>query len=578
MPSNMFFFNHRQKEEELHDSTSRKNVYEARFTIELAHYLLAQGYKTSQITILTTYSGQLVEINRQIRMHMNGDLREIGVFVVDDFQGEENDIIILSFVRSNDRNSIGFLQIENRVNVALSRAKMGLYCFGNFESFCRTSDLWMKIVEKAKLQRSFADKFDFVCEYHSDTKFSVRQPGDFPIFLASRCTKLCNTVMKCSHVCSKLCHKQDRGHYAYKCTAKCNKVCWSGHLSCTKSCHSDACEFCNELIMVHGVCGHEVEIKCGHSRNVRHILAACKSQCNNTCSSNHRCTLKCHYNSGNCESCKALITVDGKCGHKVKIACGLSEDVEKILSECTSVCGARLKCGHMCEGSCGSCKQGRFHVKCNKKSAKICGNKCTKTCSNDCASCLPKNRNTSDERNVSHNSFAISHVPDDVQRTYVRLYNEITHGVSHATERRSKILDYLIGLKSVIVNLSEARKFQIELNQMVCVGKLQNRFAAALQFLENLQSTDDEQGFFDLGQEIYMLFTVTEAVNQIIQYFFKALFFPSTEIDADTVAQLKPIFDGIPDMGPCSLKTSHRFYNRFKQTFQQIKAWNCVIS
>ena len=43
----------------------------------------------------------------------------------------ENEIIILSLVRSNKENKIGFLKIPNRVNVALSRAKKGMYIFGN---------------------------------------------------------------------------------------------------------------------------------------------------------------------------------------------------------------------------------------------------------------------------------------------------------------------------------------------------------------------------------------------------------------------------------------------------------------
>ena len=50
---------------------------------------------------------------------------------VDNYQGEENDIIILSLVRSNAKNNIGYLKISNRVNVGLSRAKHGMFIFGN---------------------------------------------------------------------------------------------------------------------------------------------------------------------------------------------------------------------------------------------------------------------------------------------------------------------------------------------------------------------------------------------------------------------------------------------------------------
>jgi len=55
----------------------------------------------------------------------------VNVQTVDNFQGEENDIIILSLVRNNPKSNIGFLKISNRVNVALSRARWGLFIFGN---------------------------------------------------------------------------------------------------------------------------------------------------------------------------------------------------------------------------------------------------------------------------------------------------------------------------------------------------------------------------------------------------------------------------------------------------------------
>jgi superfamily I DNA and/or RNA helicase len=66
--------------------------------------------------------------------------------VVDKYQGEENEIILLSLVRSNSRAKIGFLEIENRVCVALSRAKKGLYIVGNMDNLCGSgSRLWQSI-------------------------------------------------------------------------------------------------------------------------------------------------------------------------------------------------------------------------------------------------------------------------------------------------------------------------------------------------------------------------------------------------------------------------------------------------
>lgn len=56
-------------------------------------------------------------------MEEGGTCKGVRVTVVDNFQGEENDIILLSLVRSNKENKIGFLRTDNRICVALSRAK-----------------------------------------------------------------------------------------------------------------------------------------------------------------------------------------------------------------------------------------------------------------------------------------------------------------------------------------------------------------------------------------------------------------------------------------------------------------------
>lgn len=71
-------------------------------------------------------------------------LRGVQCVVVDKYQGEENCIVILSLVRSNENGNIGFLSIENRVCVALSRAKNGFFMIGNMECLAQTR-LWQKL-------------------------------------------------------------------------------------------------------------------------------------------------------------------------------------------------------------------------------------------------------------------------------------------------------------------------------------------------------------------------------------------------------------------------------------------------
>lgn len=68
------------------------------------------------------YSGQRKLICKYLRedSRRTPNLKQIRVSSVDGFQGEENDIIILSLVRSSDINrGIGFLGTSNRGNINL---------------------------------------------------------------------------------------------------------------------------------------------------------------------------------------------------------------------------------------------------------------------------------------------------------------------------------------------------------------------------------------------------------------------------------------------------------------------------
>lgn len=56
-------------------------------------------------------------------------------------------VVIVSLVRSNHDGAIGFLNILNRVNVMLSRAKHGMYLLGNLEclrSSRKSEGLWVR--------------------------------------------------------------------------------------------------------------------------------------------------------------------------------------------------------------------------------------------------------------------------------------------------------------------------------------------------------------------------------------------------------------------------------------------------
>jgi hypothetical protein len=71
---------------------------------------------------------------------------DLEIATVDSMQGNEADIIIISTVRSNEAGQLGFLNVANRVNVALSRAKQQVIVVGDRSTLTHASSgLWFDI-------------------------------------------------------------------------------------------------------------------------------------------------------------------------------------------------------------------------------------------------------------------------------------------------------------------------------------------------------------------------------------------------------------------------------------------------
>lgn len=76
------------------------------------------------IGVVSPYSAQVAAIQHKVgRKYNNCGGFTVKVSSVDGFQGGEEDIIIISTVRSNSGSSIGFLSSNQRANVALTRAR-----------------------------------------------------------------------------------------------------------------------------------------------------------------------------------------------------------------------------------------------------------------------------------------------------------------------------------------------------------------------------------------------------------------------------------------------------------------------
>ena len=65
----MFIIEHDEPESDNNFTLSKENNYEARFLARLSHYLIIQGYKNNQITILTFYRAQVLLIKMYLELY-----------------------------------------------------------------------------------------------------------------------------------------------------------------------------------------------------------------------------------------------------------------------------------------------------------------------------------------------------------------------------------------------------------------------------------------------------------------------------------------------------------------------------
>ena len=112
-----------------------QNLGEAEYVVALFMYLRLCGHPANKISILSTYNGQKHLIRDVLRKRcawtpIFGEPAR--VTTVDRFQGQQNEIILLSLVRTK---SVGHLRDVRRLVVALSRARLGLYIFCRCDVF-----------------------------------------------------------------------------------------------------------------------------------------------------------------------------------------------------------------------------------------------------------------------------------------------------------------------------------------------------------------------------------------------------------------------------------------------------------
>ncbi|CAM9306733.1 unnamed protein product [Pylaiella littoralis] len=394
MRRNLFFWDHAVPEDKSGSvASSKTNKHEAKLIAGLVAYLLKQGYTgQGDITVLTPYLGQLfvlkdivgnsnhlhVQVNERDSAKMD-ELDEVNkanntsgsgghsssnttgsidddtkpakivevanvrvgsmvrMATVDNFQGEESKIIILSLVRSNRNADIGFLRSSNRVNVALSRAQHGMYIVGNAGRWemkhgmleSKAGTMWSEsVIPTLREKGAIGPTLELQCARHEDNITVIRKHEEFASLAGDGgCSRACSARLPCGHTCVRRCHPDDPRHLGVRCSEPCSRLLQPCEHPCQRLC-GDECGPCFQRVKV-------VELPCGHqAKNV-----SCRESRQPT---SIRCVEPAEH------------TIPG-CGHVVRGRCTATKAAVENPAICPESCGKPLPCGHSCAAKCGRC-------------------------------------------------------------------------------------------------------------------------------------------------------------------------------------------------------------------------------
>ncbi|KAH8824642.1 P-loop containing nucleoside triphosphate hydrolase protein [Flagelloscypha sp. PMI_526] len=188
-------------------STSKQNLFEVTLAFRTVRYIIQQGYKMEDVVVLTPYLGQLQKLRKAfeseaepllndldmaelLRAGVGGATHSPGrpklrMATIDNYQGEESDIVVVSLCRSNPNNDIGFMFSAERLNVLLSRARNALVMIGNSHTFTHSKkgrEVWSRLVEHLRAKGYVHGGLPTQCSQHPTSQRLLKSPDDFDTF------------------------------------------------------------------------------------------------------------------------------------------------------------------------------------------------------------------------------------------------------------------------------------------------------------------------------------------------------------------------------------------------------------
>ncbi|ORZ23830.1 AAA domain-domain-containing protein [Lobosporangium transversale] len=121
------------------------NPAEVKLIVAFLRSLLSLNIPEASIGVISLYKSQADSIQAELNEQLKASGLKGGVQIstVDAFQGSEKDLIIVSTVRTG---SIGFIDNDHRVNVALTRSKRHLFIVGNLQ-LLSSNRIWGPVIK-----------------------------------------------------------------------------------------------------------------------------------------------------------------------------------------------------------------------------------------------------------------------------------------------------------------------------------------------------------------------------------------------------------------------------------------------
>jgi len=192
---------------------------------------------------------------------------EVCVSTIDRFQGSENDVVIVSLVRSNKSSDIGFLRERARRVVAQSRARLGMIFVGDARTFSGAGGggaCWANLIGRMTRQGCCSHAISLCCATHRDciarvvgatakrAAHGAAQHTDAETIVKNAlCRRKCGGALPCGHICKRLCHggRMEDLHRA-PCLELVDDTCAAGHAiqrRCFQIASDCACAACAEV-------------------------------------------------------------------------------------------------------------------------------------------------------------------------------------------------------------------------------------------------------------------------------------------------------------------------------------------